>query len=118
MPNNQLVFAEIAAGNVDSTGASPADKLQGAQGCTAVCGGTGIIQVTMAAPNDGLGSADLIVQHNPGFGSAKAAGGLSTTLSSLSNGVFLIEIFDQTTVPPALINGAVMFVVKRKYQNT
>ena len=117
MPNNQLVFAEIAAGNCERTGAAPGDKLQGAQGCTVVAGTTGLLQVTLSPPNDGLAAADLIITHNPGFGTSKGGGGMSTSLSSLSSGTFIITLWDQTTVPPVAIDGNVHFRVTRKYQN-
>ena len=117
MSNNQLVLADIAAGNVDSTGASGGDKLQGTLGCVALKGGTGLILVTLDAPNNGLTQSDVVVNMGMGFNSSKSPGGFTATMSTLVAGAFTVSIWDQTTVPPALIDGSIHFVIKRKYQN-
>lgn len=108
------VFAEIAGGRVDSTGATPGDKLQGAQGCTVLAGSTGLIQITLDPPNNGIPATEVLFQHWPGDGSSKSPGGLSTSFAS-GSGSFVVSIWDQTVVPPALINGPIGFLVKRKY---
>ena len=114
-PSNQPFFPEIAGGSADMTGAANGDKLQGVQGAECIKVSTGLMQVTLLPPNAGLGSTEVFVSHNPGFGTSKGGGGMSTTMSSNSAGIFNITLWDQTTVPPVEIDGDVHFTIKRKY---
>lgn len=106
VPQPQL----MAYGQI-SQGLTAGVKAQNVVGCTVLGGGVGLRQVTL--DDLGAGTDDVIVHHNPGFGTSKAGGGFSTTLGSMASGVFLIEIWDQTTVPPALADADVMFSVWR-----
>ncbi len=103
---------QIAEANYTTAGASSGDVLPNASGCKVIAGVTGTAQVTL--DDLSLTDEDLIVLHNPGFGSSKAGGGLTTTLSALSSGVFLVSVWDQTVVPPVLIDGPVHLMVFRR----
>lgn len=103
-------FPVIAGGQIPQI-LGLGEKAQTVLGCTVVGGGTGVRQVTLD-DNLGVSSTDVIVKHNPGFGTSKSGGGITTTMSTLSAGSFLFTAWDQSVVPPVEIDAEIHFEVK------
>ncbi len=76
-----------------------------------------MVVLTLQSPNNTLDATDLGWQPVPGYSTNKAGGGITVAMGSYSSGSLTLTCWDQTVVPPVVIDANIQFTVKRRFKS-